>query len=49
MASNKVIINSEANSVVISEPVGGSRIVKVIEHLWFASIMKCKEDIESFR
>jgi hypothetical protein len=30
MASNKVIINSEANSVVISEPVGGSRIVKVI-------------------
>ena len=30
MASNKVIINSEANSVVISEPVEGSRIVKVI-------------------
>ncbi len=30
MASNKVIINSEANSVIISEPVGGSRIVKVI-------------------
>jgi len=30
MASNKVIINSEANSVVISEPVAGSRIVKVI-------------------
>jgi len=30
MASNKVIINSEANSVVISEPVEGNRIVKVI-------------------
>lgn len=30
MASNKVIINSEANSVVVSEPVAGSRIVKVI-------------------
>ena len=30
MPSNKIIINSEANSVVISEPVEGSRIVKVI-------------------
>jgi hypothetical protein len=30
MASNKVIINSEANSVVVSEPTEGNRIVKVI-------------------
>jgi len=30
MASNKVNINSEANLVVISEPVKGSRIIKVI-------------------
>lgn len=30
MASNKVIINSENNTVVVTEPVEGARIVKVI-------------------
>lgn len=30
MASNKVIINSEANSVVVTEATSGTRIVKVI-------------------
>lgn len=30
MASNKVIINSEANSVIVSEPTEGNRIIKVI-------------------
>jgi hypothetical protein len=30
MASNKVIINSEANSVVVTEATSGARIVKVI-------------------
>jgi hypothetical protein len=30
MASNKVIINSENNTVVVTEPIEGARIVKVI-------------------